>query len=45
MAFNVFPLQLNAGVTPDALWSAETRVERLKVFDVVGVMPAFDNQS
>jgi hypothetical protein len=45
IAFSVLPLQSKAGVTPAALLSAEVRVERLKVFDVLGVMPAFDNQS
>lgn len=45
MAFSVFPLQSKAGVTPDALLKAEVRVDRVKVLEVVGRMPASDNHS
>lgn len=42
--FRVPALQSNAGVTPDALLRAEVRVERVNVADVLGRMPALDNQ-
>lgn len=45
MAFSVFPLQPNDGVTPATFSSAEDKVDRLKVLDVLGVMPASDSQS
>lgn len=45
MAFSVFPLQPNDGVTPATFSSAEDKVDRLKVLDVLGVIPASDSQS
>jgi hypothetical protein len=45
MAFSVLPLQSKAGVTPEALFSAEMRVESVNVLDVLGRMLALDSQS
>lgn len=45
IALRVLPLQVKAGVTPEALLKAETSVERVNVFDVLGRMPPLANQS
>lgn len=45
IALRVVPLQVKAGVTPEALLKAETSVERVNVFDVLGRMPPLANQS
>lgn len=45
IALSVLPLQSKAGVTPEALLKAEVSVERVNVFDVLGMMPALANQT
>lgn len=45
IALSVLPLQSKAGMTPEALLKAEVSVERVNVFDVLGMMPALANQT
>ena len=45
ISLRVLPSQFNAGVTPEASFSAFVRVESVKVLLEEGVMPAAESQS